>query len=258
MSNDVLSYLQGDSQGAKRDMIARCYYEVAQGDPKSGPVAFAVLLDACAEQFARTPKELADATVRFDGVMAQVREFERRLIERVEKSNASVVAAFKDETARARDAWSETMQQANRAGTNARETANEMKPVIAATKEIGRDLRELKANLQTLKADLKIHDDSHQKMVEVGDKIFVVYEGVQETAKRMMKEFRANWITIGIFAGFTIGGACAQLQFPWWGFLLSICGAVGLLQLLSRQSWDFVRRWFGKWRKAPAKSKSDK
>ena len=62
MSDPVLTYLQGDSQGVKRDMIARYYYEVAQGDPKSGPVAFAVLLDACVEQFAKTPKELADAT----------------------------------------------------------------------------------------------------------------------------------------------------------------------------------------------------
>jgi len=101
MSDPVLTYLQGDSQGAKRDMIAQYYYEVAQGDPKSGPVAFAVLLNACAEQFAKTPKELADATTRFDRVVAEAREFERKLMDRVEKSNASVIAAFKDETARA-------------------------------------------------------------------------------------------------------------------------------------------------------------
>ena len=96
MSDPVLTYIQGDSTGAKRDIIARCYYEVAQGDPKSGPVAFAVLLDACAEQFAKTPKELADATTRFDRVVAEAREFERKLMDRVEKSNASVIAAFKD------------------------------------------------------------------------------------------------------------------------------------------------------------------
>ena len=56
MSAAALTFLQGDSTGAKRDMIARYYYEVAQGDPRSGPVAFAVLLDACAEQFAKTPQ----------------------------------------------------------------------------------------------------------------------------------------------------------------------------------------------------------
>ena len=44
MSDKVLTYLQGDSQGARRDLIAHCYYDAAQGDPKSGPVVFAVLL----------------------------------------------------------------------------------------------------------------------------------------------------------------------------------------------------------------------
>jgi hypothetical protein len=42
MSDKVLTYLQGDSQGARRDLIAHCYYDAAQGDPKSGPVVFAV------------------------------------------------------------------------------------------------------------------------------------------------------------------------------------------------------------------------
>jgi hypothetical protein len=49
MSDEALTYLQGDSRGPKRDLIARCYYEVAQGDPKSGPVVFAVLSNAAAE-----------------------------------------------------------------------------------------------------------------------------------------------------------------------------------------------------------------
>jgi hypothetical protein len=32
MSDKILTYLQGDSQGARRDLIAHCYYDAAQGD----------------------------------------------------------------------------------------------------------------------------------------------------------------------------------------------------------------------------------
>jgi|ERR1700722_4535151 len=112
MSDEALTYLQGHSQGAKRDMIARFYYEVAQGDPKSGPVAFAVLLNASAEQFARTPLELREANEYFRLLLGQARDFERKMLDRVETSNATVILSFKDETHRAREAWQETLNQA--------------------------------------------------------------------------------------------------------------------------------------------------
>jgi hypothetical protein len=97
MSDKVLTYLQGDSQGARRDLIAHCYYDAAQGDPKSGPVVFAVLLDACAEQFAKTPQELVKATADFQQVVTKVTDLERRMIERTDQNNAAVVAEFKDD-----------------------------------------------------------------------------------------------------------------------------------------------------------------
>ena len=121
-------------------MIAQCYYEVAQGDPKSGPVAFAVLLDACAEQFAKTPKELAMPPPDFDWVLAEAREFERKLMDRVEKSNASVIAAFKDETARANLALQVTVLDAKATVVKAQQIQEGMNPVIATTKEIGRNV----------------------------------------------------------------------------------------------------------------------
>src|ERR1017187_8166661 len=102
MSDKVLTYLQGDSQGARRDLIAHCYYDAAQGDPKSGPVVYAVLLDACAESFAKTPQELREANEYFRLLLGEARDFERKLRDRVETSNASVILSFKDETRRAR------------------------------------------------------------------------------------------------------------------------------------------------------------
>ena len=79
MSDEALTYLQGDSTGAKRDMIALCYYELAQGDPKSGPVRFAVLLTACAEQVARLPGELHQTNGEFKKLLAEGREIDLAL-----------------------------------------------------------------------------------------------------------------------------------------------------------------------------------
>jgi hypothetical protein len=86
MSQEVLTYLQGKSTGARRDLIARCYYEVVQGDPKSAPVAFAVLLDACAEQFATTPNELRGLTSDFMAAVNAARQLEHRVIERQKRT----------------------------------------------------------------------------------------------------------------------------------------------------------------------------
>ena len=140
MNDEALTYLQGDSHGRKRDLIARCYYEVAQGDPKSGPVVFAVLLDAAAEQFAKTPQELLGVITEFRKLLAEGREMEARIRERVELSNYGVVAEFKDETRRASTALRETVDQTNRMGEKAARIAREMEPVIATVKQIARDL----------------------------------------------------------------------------------------------------------------------
>jgi hypothetical protein len=235
MSDPVLTYLQGDSQGAKRDMIAQFYYEVVQGDPKSGPVAFAVLLDACAEQFAKTPKELADATTRFDWVLAEAREFERKLMDRVEKSNASVIAAFKDETARANLALQVTVLDAKATVVKAQQIQEGMNPVIATTKEIG-------SNVILLRDDLRKFDTSVLRVEKMAGDIHETHISALELVKLLTKEIRANWTTIGFSLGVALEYALAVSIIPnSYSIVLFVVGA-GVIQGLFRWNWTFVRK----------------
>ena len=246
MSDSVLSYLQGDSTGAKRDMIALCYYELAQGDPKSGPVRFAVLLTACAEQVARLPGELHQTNGEFKKLLAEGREMEARIRERVELSNAGVVADFKDETRRANSALRETFQYAKEAGECAKDTTKESRAILV-------EMRMLANDLTRLRQDLKIRDDSHEKIVESVQNIETACEGTHDTVQHLTRECRANWITTGLLVGMFLSALFSQL--PWWGALLAFAGIIGLLQWLSRQSWDFVRRWIESWKSSSVKSK---
>jgi len=245
MSDKVLTYLQGDSQGARRDLIAHCYYEVAQGDPKSGPVVFAVLVNAAAEQFAKTPQELLGVVTEFRKLLAEGREMEARIRERVELSNFGVVAEFKDETRRASDTLREIFRYAKDAGESAKKTAQELRPVIV-------EARKLADDVTLLRRDLKIHDESHRQMVECANTIEVSAQNVQQTVMHSTKESRANWITLGLMIGIFLSALFSQL--PWWGALPAFAGIIGLLQWLSRQSWDFVRRWIENRRSSSAKS----
>ena len=234
MSDPVLTYLQGDSQGAKRDMIAQYYYEVAQGDPRSGPVAFAVLLDACAELFAKTPKDLADATIRFDRVMAEAREFERKIMDRVERSNANVIAAFKDETARAKLALQVTVIDAKTTVTRAEQIQEGMKPVIATTKEIGRDLI-------LLRGDLRNFDTSIQRVDKWAENIKDTHVTTLDLVKHLTREIRANWTTMGLGFGMALEYALIESPIPnSYSFALFLLGA-GLIQGFFRWNWKFVR-----------------
>ena len=234
MSDKVLTYLQGDSQGARRDLIAHCYYDAAQGDPKSGPVVFAVLLDAAAEQFAKTPQELLGVITEFRKLLAEGREMEARIRERVELSNYGVVAEFKDETRRASTALRETVDQTLRMGEKASRMAREMEPVIATVKQIARDL-------PPVADDLKQHRESAKEIaVEVG----LLHKENQAFRKQFGKEARANWITTGFLAGILM--AAMSFHMPWWEGVTVLVGAIGLLQWLSRQSWKFAQRLWEK------------
>ena len=197
MSQEVLTYLQGESTGATRDLIARCYYEVVHGDPKSAPVAFAVLLDACAEVFAKTPNELRGLTSDFISAVNNARQVEQRVIERQEKNHASVIAAFKDETARTSLTLRETALEAKATVVQAERLHEEMKPVIARTEEIGKDLL-------LLRDDLKRFDTSAQRAEKGVREVKDIHTTTLEIVKHLTKEIRANWATIGLGLGMTL------------------------------------------------------
>ena len=247
MSNDLLDFLTDGLHGKQRDAVTQAFYEYASGDPKSAPVGMAVLLTACARRMSQAPEELRAASVDFKKLLAEGREMEARIRERVELSNAGVIAEFRDETRRASSALRETFQYAKDAGESAKKTVQELRPVIV-------EVRKLADDVTLLRQDLKIHDGSHLQMVECANRIEAAEERIQHTVMRSTKESRANWITLGLMVGIFLSAMFSQL--PWWGALLAFVGIIGLLQWLSRQSWDFVRWWIENRKSSSAQSKS--
>jgi hypothetical protein len=237
MNDEALTYLQGDSQGRRRDLITRCYYEVAQGDPKSGPVVFAVLVNAAAEQFAKTPQELLGIVTEFRKLLAEGREMEARIRERVELSNYGVVAEFKDETRRASDTLREIVNLGNAIIDRAKKIDEKLKPVVANLERIAQDL-------YLLKDDLKENRESARRMLEESEKMQSLHRENQVFMRSQGKEARANWITTGFLAGILM--AAVSFHLPWWEGVMLLVAAVILIQGLSRWSWTFVRQKAGK------------
>ncbi len=237
MSQEVLTYLQGESTGARRDLIARCYYEVAQGDPKSAPVAFAVLLDACAEQFATTPNELRGLTSDFMAAVNAARQLEHRVIERQEKNHAHVIASFKDETVRASLTLREIALEAKATVVQADRLHGEMKPVIARTEEIGKDLL-------LLRDDLKRFDTSAQRSEKSVREIKDIHATTLEIIKHLTKEIRANWATIGLGLGMALEYAIIESlpPAPIYAHFVLFAALVAVIQGLLRWEWRFVRK----------------
>ena len=237
MSNDLLDFLTDGLHGRQRDAVTQAFYEYASGDAQSAPVGMTVLLTACARRMSQAPEELRAASADFKKLLAEGREMEARIRERVELINAGVIAAFRDEAHRATSTLRETFQYAKDAGESAKKTAQELRPVIVETRKLADDVT-------LLRRDLKIHDESHRQMVECANRIEAAEERIQHTVIRSTKESRANWITLGLMVGIFLSALFSQL--PWWGALLAFAGIIGMLQWLSRQTWDFVYRWLGK------------
>jgi hypothetical protein len=234
MSDEALTYLQGDSRGPKRDLIARCYYEVAQGDPKSGPVVFAVLSNAAAEQFAKTPEELREANECLRLLLGEARDFEKKLRDRVETSNATVILSFKDETRRAREAWQETINQAVCVRERAKLLADEMEGVISSAKRIASDF-------STLKGDLKLHHESTVKIVEGVARVETMHQDNQNLVKYFVKQARFNWLTIGFLGGMIFDSIANEIPAPHWLPLVVFAVGAGMLQWLFREFWIYLR-----------------
>jgi hypothetical protein len=234
MSDEALIYLQGDSRGPKRDLIARCYYEIAQGDPKSGPVVFAVLSNAAAEQFAKTPEELREDNECLRLLLGEAHEFEKKLRDRVETSNATVILSFKDETRRAREAWQETINQAEYVRERARLLADDMETVISSAKRIAGDF-------STLKGDLKLHHESTIKIAEGVANVQTIHQDNQDLVKYFVKQARFNWLTIGFLGGIIFDSIANEIPAPHWLPLVVFTVGAGWLQWLFREFWIYLR-----------------
>ena len=231
MNNDdgLLDFLTDGLVGRERDAVTRAYYGYATGDPNSEPVGVAVLLTACMRKLAQVPERLKSGTAEFQKVVAEARALEKGLIERVTRENTTVVSAVKDEMYRAVTTWNETITRAMRLEEKAHAITDELKPVVTSAQQIAQDFRELKG-------DLKVHAESVTKIVEGVEAIKAMRSEDQFRFKKLTNEARADWITIGLLAGPILAAMLSQL--PWWGALITVAGAIGLVQGASRYPWN--------------------
>jgi hypothetical protein len=241
MNDEALTYLQGDSQGAKRDLIARAYYHVAEGDPTSGPVAFAILISAGAEQFVKTPKELAALIASFQKVLANGAEVERRIVERVDRNNAAVVSGFKDETRRANDTFQEIVGYSNITLDRAKKIDETLKPMVT-------NLERIADKLYLLNENLRDNHNSAKTTAEAAEKIRNVHETTLEPVKRLTTDVRFFLATSGFLGGMIFDQVGNQTQaLPWTG-LVALLLILGWIQYLFRKSWKVIRWLAQKWK----------
>ncbi|MCE0499159.1 MAG: hypothetical protein LV481_14560 [Methylacidiphilales bacterium] len=233
----VLDFLTDGLIGRERDAVARAFYGYATGDPNSEPVGISVLLTACMRKLAQLPEKLQSGTAAFQKVVAEARELEKGLIEKVNRSNAVVVAAFKDETARASLTLRETALEAKATVVQAERIHGEMKPVIARMQEIGKDLL-------LLRDDLRRFDTSVQRSEKAVEDVKDIHKTTLDIVKHLTKEIRANWTTIGLGFGMALEYAVAEsLQpAPFYAHFVLFVVLAGIVQGLLRWDWRLMRK----------------
>ncbi len=231
MNNDdgLLDFLTDDLVGRERDAVTRAFYGYATGDPNSEPVGVAVLLTACMRKLAQVPERLKNGTAEFQKVVAEARALEKGLIDRVNRENATVVSAVKDEMSRAVTTWNETITRALRLEEKAHAITEGLKPVVTSAQRMAQDYQELKG-------DLKVHADSATKIVEGVEAIKAMRREDHSRFKKLTNEARADWITIGLLAGLILAAVLSQL--PWWGALSALTAVIGSVQGVSRYPWN--------------------
>jgi hypothetical protein len=233
--DELLNYIVDGLPGKDRDIVARSFYALGNGDPDSAPVQMTVMFTACTRKIAQIPAEIRGANIESRKQLAEARELERQVIQRVDMSNSMVISAFRDEAVRTKEALRETVIQADRTTYQAEQMAKEIKPAIAAAKEIGRDLI-------LLRDDLRKFDSSFQRMEKMTADTQSSHVINSDLFKRLSKEIRATWTTIGLGFGMVLEYALIESEAPpWSGFVFFVLVA-GLVQWLLRRDWKFVRK----------------
>jgi hypothetical protein len=192
------------------------------------------MFTACTRKIAQIPAEIRGANVESRKQLAENRELESRVIQRVDMSNSMVISAFRDEAVRTKEALRETVIQADRTKYQAEQMAKEMKPAIAATKEIGQDLVQIRD-------DLRKFDGSLQSMEKMAAETHSSHVINSDLFKHLTKEIRANWATIGLGFGMVLEYALIESQAPPWSGLVFFALVAGLTQWLLRWNWRHVR-----------------
>jgi hypothetical protein len=251
----LLDFLTDNIVGRERDAVIRAFYEYGEGDPNSHPVAFAVLLTACARQMAHLPDNVRSGAREFQGILDKLIEVDRQLGTKIANQDAQrkkdleqfsieLWGTLHGETSRTVAALE---QENTKAATSFRQTAQHLEQMLDESDQITLRLnpiadsaRQIALDLSSLKIDLELHKESHQRAVDAVESLKTIHQENQKQAqdtqavmKALTKEAHANWITIGYLVGIFL--AALFYRMPWWGTWSSFAALLGLLQWLSRR-----------------------
>ena len=232
--DELLNFIVDGLPGKQRDLVARSFYALGHGDPDSAPVQMTVMFTACTRKIAQIPAEIRGANVESRKALAEARELERQVIQRLDMGNSMVIFAFRDEAVRTKEALRETVIQADRTKYQAAQMAMEMKPAIAGTKEIGRDLAKLRD-------DFRKFDSSFQTVEKMAENMHSGHVINSDLFKHLTKEIRAGWATTGLGFGMVLECTLTELQAPLWSGLVFFTLVAGLTQWLLRWNWRCAR-----------------
>jgi hypothetical protein len=241
MSDDaeLLNFLTDGLVGTHRDLITRSYYALTQGNPDSAPVHITNLLTACTRRIVQAPADLRVVNGDFKKTLLEAKDFEHRLIDRVNRNKTEYLAEFKDETARLTLNLSESSRLNQTIVAGGKEMVVSAMAIVAQAERVTTDLG-------LLHGDLQLHQDDTKQIAQGTEEIKTIFQNVRDLVKDLTKEVRANWMTVGFVTGMMLDSTIQQSQAPpWVGFILCAVG-VGLIQRFVPRSWKFVEKRAGK------------
>ena len=240
-NDDILNFLVEGLIAPQRDLVTRAFYKFAEGDPNSAPVNEAILLTACARRVSQAPQELREASSNFQQVVTKASDLERRMIERTDQNNASVVAEFKDETRRANDTLREIVSLGNITIDRGKKIDQMLKPLAVS-------LERITDKVYILNENLRENHESATKTAEAADKIHKVYETTLEPVKALTREVRYLLATGGFLGGLLFDQLANQTELVPWVGLAGLFLILGWLKYLLRKSWKAACWLAEKWK----------
>jgi hypothetical protein len=232
-NDDILNFLVEGLIAPQRDLVTRAFYKFAEGDPNSAPVNEAILLIACARRVAQAPRELRDANGDFKKLLGEGKDMEARVRERVELSNAGVVAAVKEEGNRIASSLRTATQ-------NHAEIVSEGRKIAVLIRELLSQGEALLTELRQIKVELKTNGEAAKKIAEATENTLANNQSTKEIVSTLAKAAGFNWLSAGVTIGFIL--TLVAMQLPWYWALALFSLAIGVIQAVGRFFWKTIRR----------------
>jgi uncharacterized transporter YbjL len=158
---------------------------------------------------------------------------EARVRERVELSNAGVVAAVKEEGNR-------IASSLRAASQNHAEIVSEGRKIAGLMRELFTQGGALLTELRQLKVELKANGEVAKNIAEATENTKANSQSTNEIVSTLANAARFNWISIGVTIGFIL--TLVAMQLPWYGALALFALAVGVIQAVGRFFWIVIRK----------------